>query len=203
MQVTGTVISASTNATAKKNGGGTYPAWELIYKAHDGEVRTISKHVNDLKYKPNIKAALESLNAGDAFTLEQEKDEKSGFYNVLTLVKGAGQQQPSLPSKPTETASANTGNGATSKGNSYSASTYATAEERANTQQFIIRQSSLTNAVATLAVGAKAVNPDDVIKLAERYHSWVNGFDTDVGKVVAKAKSKAVAIEDIEDDIPA
>jgi hypothetical protein len=140
MQVQGKVISVSTNTTVKKNGGGTYPGWELIYKSLDGEVRTIAKHVNDLKYKPALAEALNGLSAGDDFTLEQEKDAKSGFYNVLSLVKGTVSMEPSLPAETKSQAAASA-----NKGNSYQASTYPTADERANTQQYIIRQSSLTS----------------------------------------------------------
>jgi hypothetical protein len=200
MQVSGTVISVSTNTPVKRKDGGTYPGWELIYKSHDNQVLTEAKHINDLKFKPALAEALKSLSVGDTFTLEKEKDEKSGFYNVLSLVKGTVSMEPRLPvNKGAETSAPSTAG----KTTGYQASTYPTADERANTQQYIIRQSSLTNAVATLAVGAKSVNPDDVIKLAERYRGYVNGVDDAVGKVVSKAKTAPVgALEDMTDDIP-
>jgi hypothetical protein len=199
MQVQGKVISVSTNTTVKKNGGGTYPGWELIYKSLDGEVRTIAKHVNDLKYKPALAEALNGLGVGDDFTLEQEKDAKSGFYNVLSLVKGTVSMEPNLPAKSDQTSAPTS----TGKSTGYQASTYPTADERTKTQQHIIRQSSLAQANVTLAVGAKAINPDDVIKLAERYVAWVNDNPT-VEAVVAKAKAKTVvgSLDQMEDDIP-
>ncbi len=53
------------------------------------------------------------------------------------------------------------------------ARTYETAEERAERQVLIVRQSSLSAAVATLAVGAKGLKPEDVLSLAERYSEFV------------------------------
>lgn len=53
-------------------------------------------------------------------------------------------------------------------------SNYETREERAIRQRLIVRQSSLSAAIATLSPGAKAaLNPDEVEALAERYNSFV------------------------------
>jgi hypothetical protein len=201
MQVLGTVISVSLETQVKKNGGGTYPGWELVYKTKDGEIRTAAKHVNDLKYKPNLKSDLQALSVGDQFTLDQEKNATSGFYDINSIKKGWGEGDPQVPAQAPAEKLPTSNN---KSGNSYNSSSYPTAEERAATQQYIIRQSSLTNAVATLAVGAKAVNPDDVIKLAERYRNYVNGTEVSVEQVVRKAKGKVgvEAIEDMADDIP-
>lgn len=55
-----------------------------------------------------------------------------------------------------------------------SVSNYETKEERAIRQRLIVRQSSLSAAIATLAPGSKsALNPDEVEALAERYNSFV------------------------------
>jgi hypothetical protein len=107
--------------------------------------------------------------------------------------------EPNLPAKSDQTSAPTS----TGKSTGYQASTYPTADERTKTQQHIIRQSSLAQANVTLAVGAKAINPDDVIKLAERYVAWVNDNPT-VEAVVAKAKAKTVvgSLDQMEDDIP-
>ena len=52
-------------------------------------------------------------------------------------------------------------------------SSYETPEERAQRQILIVRQSSLSAAVATLAVGSKGVKPDDVIAVAKQYENYV------------------------------
>ena len=54
------------------------------------------------------------------------------------------------------------------------ARTYETAEERAERQVLIVRQSSLSAAVATLAIGAKSVvDPSKVLELAQQYTNFV------------------------------
>lgn len=51
-------------------------------------------------------------------------------------------------------------------------------EERARRQVLIVRQSSLSAAVATLSTNAKsALKPDDVIALAEKYNEYVFGAE--------------------------
>jgi hypothetical protein len=67
----------------------------------------------------------------------------------------------------------------------------------------VLTHSNILFASLVSPVGAKSVNPDDVIKLAERYRGYVNGVDDAVGKVVSKAKAAPVgALEDMTDDIP-
>jgi hypothetical protein len=65
-------------------------------------------------------------------------------------------------------------------------SNYETKEERAARQVLIVKQSSLSAAVATLTPGSKtALDPEAVIKVAQDYVDWVfskendaSGFDT-------------------------
>jgi len=54
--------------------------------------------------------------------------------------------------------------------------TYETPEERKLKQLYIIKQSSISTAVATLSVGSKVPpTPDDVLKLAQIYVDFVYG----------------------------
>ena len=53
-------------------------------------------------------------------------------------------------------------------------SNYETREERAARQALIVRQSSLTNAIATLSPGSKTpLDPREVLALAEQYVNYV------------------------------
>lgn len=53
-------------------------------------------------------------------------------------------------------------------------SQYETRDERNLRQRLIVRQSSLTNAIATLSLGGKSpLNPAEVITVAETYMEWV------------------------------
>lgn len=73
-----------------------------------------------------------------------------------------------------------TDGGAKAPVNRVSGSNYETKEERAARQVLIVKQSSLSAAVATLSPGAKgALDPKAVIETAQEYADWV--FETDEG----------------------
>ena len=165
-QVLGTVIAVGVDVDVKKQGGGTYKGWELVYKSDGGEVRTIAKPIQGLKFNKALEATLNNLVAGDQFTLEQEKNAQ-GFNDVKTITKGwvAG----GTPTAP----AAQKANGGDRV--AYQASSYPTADERLKTQTYIVRQSSLAQAVATLAVGSKGLDKAAVLALAEDYVGFVLG----------------------------
>ena len=54
-------------------------------------------------------------------------------------------------------------------------SNYETKEERADRQVLIVRQSSLSNAVGTLAIAGGKATANDVISLAKLYEGYVLG----------------------------
>lgn len=57
-------------------------------------------------------------------------------------------------------------------------SNYETAEERKLRQMYIIKQSSISNAVEALSVGAKApLKTSDVLAVAQDFVDWVYGND--------------------------
>ena len=85
--------------------------------------------------------------------------------------------------------------GYASKGTPSPKSTYETPEERAARQRLIVRQSCLSNAVETLKVDKKGVDPTEALKLAERYVGWVFGEE-------AKVDVPDVGFDYMEDNIP-
>ena len=85
--------------------------------------------------------------------------------------------------------------GYASKGTPSPKSTYETPEERAARQRLIVRQSCLSNAVETLKVDKKGVDPTEALKLAERYVGWVFGEE-------AKVDVPDVGFDYMEDDVP-
>lgn len=181
-QVVGTVISVGINVPVKKQGGGTYQGWELVYKSDGGDVRSIAKPVTSLKFNRALENALGSLSAGDVFTLTQEKNQ-AGFNDVKSIEKGdtrASGSFPSVNSSPTNATPVRTGN------------TYETPEERAIKQRFIIRQSSLTNAIEILKNGDKKtpLNLENATALAESLVHWVY------------ESGNAQGYENADDDIP-
>ncbi len=190
-QINGTVVAVEIDVPVKKNGGGTYQGWSLVYKDNTGEIKTMSKHMNSLKYAQPLKNGLESLKAGDAFTLEQEKE--GDFWNPKSIYKSTGGHikddgtvglgAKSAPAKPAYTAP--------------SSSTYSTVEERAQTQKYIVRQSSITAALKVLELrGTKKVEVNDVITLAQYFEEFVMG--TNVKGIQHVGEDMA----DLDDSIP-
>ena len=179
----GTVITLELEADIKKQSGGTYKGWQLVYKSSDGEIRNIAKPVQGLRFG-TLKAQLQALSVGDKFSVVSEKN-AAGFLDIKSITKGwddgvaspSPQAQASAPTK--------------SAGNAYAASSYPTKDEREVTQNHIIRQSSLAQANATLAMGGKATTPKVVLELAEQYVEWVKFKPTGID-----------AINQMEDDIP-
>lgn len=77
-------------------------------------------------------------------------------------------------------------------------STYETPEERAKKQIYIVRQSSLSSAVAILSVGAKhALDTKEVINVARQLEEFVFGSDT-----AAVVNQDVGSIDPMDDAIP-
>ena len=69
-------------------------------------------------------------------------------------------------------------------------STYETADERAKKQVYIVRQSSLANAIAFVGTGVQEFAVKDIINIAKQFEKYV--FSTDPVK----------ALMEMDDDIP-
>jgi hypothetical protein len=180
MQVTGTVIQVALNAPIKKKDGGTYEGWQLVYNTPEGEVKTIAKPIQGLKFNAALKTGLQNLVAGDDFTLEMEKN-AAGFWDPKTISKGAAQgaQAPVNVQKAAATPTK---------------STYETSEERAAKQVYIVRQSSIANAINFLNVsGSKKHTTEEALVIAKQFEDFV------FGKEVAAAP---VNFDDFENDLP-
>lgn len=171
MNKQGIVISVSLSTQVKKQAGGTYEAWELVYKSQDGKVESFQKPVQGLKFNPSLRDQLAALQPGDEFTATLEKN-AGGFWEVQSVTKGVAE---------TSNGSAVRGGPAQAAGK-VTGSNYETPTERAARQVSIVRQSSLAQAVATLAAGAKAApKVEDVLELAQVYVNFVNNVDAGVG----------------------
>lgn len=104
--------------------------------------------------------ALSIAQAGSTWEVSVTKNTQG--YNDWTSVKSsAGGPEPAAPVKAAGNASP------------AARSSYETPEERAQRQVLIVRQSSLSAAVATLAVGSKGLKPADVIAVAKEYENYV------------------------------
>ena len=119
--------------------------------------------------------------AGQVYTITSEKGEK--YWNWTSMTQTTPEAAAASPIKVAEKAG-------------FQPRTYETSEERAERQVLIVRQSSLSAAVATLTTGAKTV-PDieAVVHLAQRYTDFV--FQKD-----AKTSLFKTELVVMEDDIP-
>ena len=158
MIITGKIVSIDLNATITKASGGTYKGAEIVFKDANGKVQTKNIHENGLKYAPAVKNGLESLEPGDNFTVEMEK--KDDFWTWISIKKGIDQEEKQKTTTQQGTASKNT--------------SWETAEERSARQKLIVRQSSLTNALAFLVLKGKThATEEDVIETATTFYNWV------------------------------
>ncbi len=192
--VTGKVISVAIDVAVKKKDGGSYQGWKLVHEDADGDVKTIAKHMNSLKYAAPLKNGLEALKPGDNFTLEQEKE--GDFWNPKSVYKSDVVQSTtknvSHPYTPAAKSAA-------------SGSTYSTVEERAQTQKYIVRQSSITAALKLLEIqGKKTVDQFAVMSLAQQFEAFVMGNtpQKDAGAEAGVSKGNDNPFEDLADDIP-
>ena len=101
------------------------------------------------------------MQAGMYFTIQSEKEGEFWQWKSITIA------QEDVGSMPTNTPSKATPSGMVKN-------TYETPEERAKKQIYIVRQSSIANAIAMLSIGAKnALKKEDVLLLANELTKWV------------------------------
>lgn len=159
MQIEILSVSVNTVPTAK----GSYQVAEVAYKdIKDGKVN--GKKIMSFAAKEAFKV-LSAAKQGEKYDVGLEKDDK-GYWQWTTMAPAG-----SAP--------------AASTGNASPRSTYETPEERTKKQDFIIRQSSLANAIALLKTEKAIPKPEEVLELAEQFVKFVynpivdkSGFDT-------------------------
>ena len=135
-----------------------------------------------------FKVASEALE-GQMYEVVAEKGEQYWEWKSMT------------PIAPGDVKSSAGGNGTQNYKNtntSPAARTYETAEERAERQILIVRQSSLSAAVASLTAGAKAPpKTDEVLQLAQQYTDFI--FQKNAGLSNSMFTSEELA--DIPNDL--
>lgn len=140
---------------------GKYKMMEVAYKGSDGKVT--SKKVMSFGAAADVFKRLTSAKQGDSFEITSTKNDK-GYWDWVGIQDAtAGAASVSAP-----------------KGaNASPKSTYETAEERANRQVLIVRQSSLSNAVEFLALNSKKVpTVQEVVEVASFFEDYVFGKTT-------------------------
>lgn len=177
MNVSGIVMSVEFDVQIAKNGGGSYPGARFSYRDSNGALKEQGFHNNALKFNPALKNQLSQLEVGKPFTMVKEKEGE--FWNVKGIygVNAVPSQAPSAgTTKAPMTA------------NPTPKSNYETPEERAQRQVYIIRQSSISSAVAMLVGAADKktpVNSDNVLAVAKRFEAYVFGTEFDDGSILS------------------
>lgn len=158
MQIQIIATSVETKPTAK----GSYQQLEVTYKNLSYQGKVESKKLMSFGANANAFKTLVDAPTGSQWEVTVVKNAQG--YNDWTAVVAASSAP--VPSAQNTGAQARTQPGQTR-------STYETPEERAQRQIYIIRQSSISSAVATLSVGAKSVKPEDVLAVAKQYENYV------------------------------
>lgn len=192
-QLQGTVVSVQMDVAVKKNGGGTYPGWRLVYTAPDGSVKTLEKHMNTVKFDAVLNNSLRSLQPNDPIVIVLEKNGQ--FNEVKSITKGdaapAGLQQNERPVAEKATS---TGYSAGSTRGSYES-----AEERERRQVLIVRQSSLAQAIAK----NKDASDEEILARAKAYFHWCMTGEISDTLIKNKKSIRQQAAEIAQkDDIP-
>jgi hypothetical protein len=163
-------IIATSVETKNNSKGKPYQQLEVTYKNLTFQGKTESKKLFDFGAGADAFKVMADAPSGSQWEVSVVKNAQG--YNDWTTVKPASAGEENTPAPQGRATGAQT----------TGRSTYETPEERAQRQVYIIRQSSLSAAVSTLSVGAKAVKSTDVIDLAEQYVDFVmNGKAKDRG----------------------
>jgi hypothetical protein len=172
MDVKGIVVSVEFDVLIAKKDGGNYPGSRLSYRDENGKLVEQAFHNNALKFNPTLKEQLKKVSVGDSIIINKEK--KGEFWNVISVTKAEGSTSKVTPNAPVASPK----------------STYETADERAKKQVYIVRQSSIANAVAYFAEvnggrGSAKATVADVIKVAREFEAYVFGEEFDDGSIDA------------------
>ena len=172
-------VSATTKPTAK----GSYIMLDVAFKRLDTgkiEGKKIMSFTNKAVFDIMSKAT-----QGQQLAVTTEKNAESGYWDWTAVNSSDASASPSSAAAP-----AKAGGFASPKSN------YETSEERAARQVLIVRQSSLTAAIAVLKNDKKATDLKEVLDTADIVSRWV--FQKDATFNTALSPDFA----DMQDDIP-
>lgn len=174
MNITILSVDIKTVPTAK----GSYSVAEVAYKNNTFQGKVEGKKVMSFGGGANAFKVLQNAVSGETYEVEAVKNAQ-GYIDWITM----GKADVSIPKE----SAAGVKNSVPARSN------YETAEERAQRQVLIVRQSSLGHAVSSLSIGAKtAPKFDDTVALARQFEQYVFGVKGTEGS----------GFEDMENDFP-
>ena len=148
---------------------------------------------------PEVFKTAQTWEKGDTVNIAMEKDD-AGYWN-WTKVLADGEVAPAPTNASAGGASTSAPRASTAKPtNRVTGSNYETKEERALRQRMIVRQSSLSNAVATLATHGSPLTPDQVMALAAKYEQFDDEYPPGSGALENDPKMQASYDAILEDN---
>jgi hypothetical protein len=158
-------VTIETKPTAK----GSYQVADVAYKNLTFQGKVEGKKVMSFGNTAAAFKTLATAQPGEIYEVSVVKNDKgyNDWVSMQKAVAGAVPQGDNLNVQGQV--------GGSRPASAAPRSTYETPEERAIKQVYIVKQSSVSNAIATLSVGAKKLEPADVLKLAQEYTDFVFG----------------------------
>jgi len=196
MQIEVVAAPISTIPTAK----GSYQVIELAYKNKSFQDKLEGKKVMSFTNK-DVFATLSQAKFGDVFNVTRVKNDK-GFWDWTALSTGDNEPMPSAVAAPTSGGYA----APLKAGTVTPKSNYETSEERAARQVMIVRQSSLSTAVALYqhkSFEKSNADPEIIIRMAKEFEAFVLGTNVAVEvQLEANETAASSSFADFSDDIP-
>jgi hypothetical protein len=163
---------------------GSYQTLDVTYRNLDFGDKVETKKIMSFTFK-EVFNTLKTSAAGDTFTISRTKNDK-GFWDWTDASAGesgvAG--QAATPTKSSVTAAR---------------TPYETPEERAARQVYIVRQSSITNAIETLKTDKKNPSKEEVVEVAKYYEAFVFGQVSEPNKAATPVAKVALPVVEDED----
>jgi hypothetical protein len=161
------VINVSPPTDEKSARGMTYQKCEVTYKNLTFQSKVEAKILVSFS-NPQLFDTLSKSQFKDVFTIVRQKNEKTNYWDWIGLEDSAN----------ITTNNSQTGETNLSPANKTPRSTYETPEERAERQRFIIRQSSLSNAIAMYqhkSFEKVSLEPELILSVAKQFEDYVYG----------------------------
>lgn len=159
----------SSTVTTVPTAKGSYQVCELAFKNKTFQDKVEGKKIMSFAEKEAF-TTLSTAPMGSVFTVIRVKDEK-GYWKWQNVTAGANAGAAAPAAAPFAPSS-----GAT---NASPKSTYETADERAARQVMIVRQSSISNAVALLKTEKHTPTTEEVLVVAKQFENFVFGKSDD------------------------
>ena len=164
MAINITVLTAEVGTQPGKKPGTSYQVLDLAFKNNTyGKVE--AKKLFGFGAQKGAFDVLSTAQPGQVFDVEVVKNAQG--YNDWVSVQPAG--AGAVSSVPSTAGAGKPAAAGAPRGN------FETPEERAQRQVYIVRQSSVANAIAALTVGAKKIDVNEVLSTAKQFEDYVFG----------------------------